>query len=139
MAAARRLLARQTRRGRRLPEVPALHAQLQLEFGQLECEVFAAWFLDANQRILARRTLFRGTVDRAVVYPREVVREALVLNASAVILIHNHVGGAPQPSAADKRLTQALQSALALVDVQVLDHLVVAAGGVASMAILGHL
>lgn len=139
LEAAQRLLARRVRRGRRLPSSALLHAQLQIEFGRLKCEVFVAWFLDAHQRILARRTLFRGTVDRAVVYPREVVREALGLNASSLILVHNHVGGSPQPSGADKRLTQVLKSALALVDVQLVDHLVVTAGGVASMAALGHL
>lgn len=78
--------------------------------------------------------MFRGTVTQTSVYPREVVKEALSLNAAAVILVHNHPSGAVEPSRADEHLTQTLKAALALVDVRVLDHLVVAGADVCSFA-----
>lgn len=78
--------------------------------------------------------MFRGTIDSASVYPREVVKEALRLNAAAVILSHNHPSGHPEPSQADKVLTQRLKDALSLVDVRVLDHIIVAGVRTASLA-----
>lgn len=83
--------------------------------------------------------MFQGTLTQTAVYPREVVKAALQLNAAAVLLAHNHPSGVNEPSRADEYLTQALKSALALVDVRVLDHLVVAGGQVASMAERGLL
>ena len=91
-------------------------------------EVFAVLFLDAQNRLLALEEMFRGTLTQTSVYPREVVKRALELHAAAVILAHNHPSGAAEPSRADEYLTQTLKSALALVDVRVLDHLVVGQG-----------
>lgn len=90
-------------------------------------EEFACLFLDSSHRLIACETLFRGTLSQTSVYPREVVRRALALNAGAVVLAHNHPSGASDPSRADEFLTRALKEALTLVDVRVLDHLVVGA------------
>ncbi|MDT4842911.1 hypothetical protein FQZ97_768260 [compost metagenome] len=99
-----------------------------------EHEVFAALFLDSQHRLLEYVELFRGTIDAAAVYPREVVKEALRLNTAAVIFSHNHPSGNPEPSQADKVLTQRLKEALALVDVRTLDHVIVAGDATASFA-----
>ena len=107
---------------------------LRLEIGLLEHEVFTVVFLDAQHRVIELRQMFRGTVTQTSVYPREVVKEALQLNAAAVILAHNHPSGVPEPSRADEFLTQTLKSALLLVDVRVLDHLVVTSNAVVSFA-----
>ena len=107
---------------------------LRVEIGLLEHEVFTVVFLDAQHRVIELRQMFRGTVTQTSVYPREVVKESLQLNAAAVILAHNHPSGVPEPSRADEFLTQSLKSALQLVDVRVLDHLVVTATAVVSFA-----
>jgi len=107
---------------------------LQLQLAAREHEVFAVLFLDAQHRLLQFDEMFRGTLTQTSVYPREVVRRALALNAAAVILAHNHPSGVAEPSRADEHLTQQLKAALALVDVRVLDHLVVGQGQVVSMA-----
>lgn len=112
---------------------------VSLRLGHLQHEVFAVVFLDAQHRIIEVRDMFQGTLTQTAVYPREVVKAALQLNAAAVLLAHNHPSGVNEPSRADEYLTQALKSALALVDVRVLDHLVVAGGQVASMAERGLL
>ena len=102
-------------------------------------EVFLALFLDARHRLIAAEELFFGTVDGASVHPREVVRRALVHNAAAAIFAHNHPSGVAEPSADDLAITRRLKEALALVDVRVLDHLVVGAGEVTSLAERGGL
>ena len=107
---------------------------LELQMAGLPHEVFSVLFLDAQHQLLAFEEMFRGTLAQTSVHPREVVKRALGLNASAVILAHNHPSGAPEPSRADEALTQVLKSALALIEVRVLDHLVVARGGVVSLA-----
>lgn len=114
-------------------------AFVSLRLGALPHEVFAVLFLDSQNRIIEYREMFRGSIAQTSVYPREVVKEALQLNAAAVILSHNHPSGVGEPSRADEYLTQTLKSALALVDVRVLDHLVVAAGTVVSFAERGLL
>ena len=91
-------------------------------------------FLDAQHQLVAAEELFRGSLSQTSVYPREVVKRALAHNAAAVVLAHNHPSGCAEPSRADSQLTQVLRSALALVDVQVLDHFVVTASAVTSMA-----
>ena len=91
-------------------------------------------FLDSQHRLLVADEMFRGTLTQTSVYPREVVRRALALNAAAVILAHNHPSGVAEPSRADEHLTQALKAALQLLDVRVLDRLVVGRGQVVSMA-----
>jgi DNA repair protein RadC len=107
---------------------------LRLSIGRLDHEVFALLFLDAQHRLIRRDDLFRGTLSQTSVYPREVVKRALELNAAAVVLAHNHPSGHAEPSRADEALTQTLRSALALVDVRVLDHLVVGRDAVVSFA-----
>lgn len=102
-------------------------------------EVFACLFLDNRHRVIAFEELFRGTIDAASVYPREVVRRTLDHNAAAVILAHNHPSGVAEPSRADESLTRRLRDALALVDVRVLDHVVVGDGETVSFAERGLL
>ncbi len=91
-------------------------------------EVFACLFLDNRNRVIGFEELFRGTIDGASVYPREVARQALHHNAAAVIFAHNHPSGDPEPSAADRAITERLQQALALFDIRVLDHFIVGDG-----------
>jgi DNA repair protein RadC len=91
-------------------------------------EVFACLFLDARYRVLAFEELFYGTINTANIHPREVVRQALHHNAAAIILAHNHPSGDTTPSGSDKRLTQKLITALSLIDVKVLDHIIVGEG-----------
>jgi DNA repair protein RadC len=112
---------------------------LMLELGSLPHEVFAVLFLDSQHRLIALRALFRGTLAQTSVYPREVVKEALACNAGAVVLAHNHPSGTAEPSRADEFLTQTLKSALALVDVRVLDHIVIGRGQSVSFAERGLL
>ncbi len=97
-------------------------------------EVFSVLFLDAQNRAIEFRELFFGTLTQTSVYPREVVRAAMDLNAAAIILTHNHPSGNTQPSRADELLTSTLKTALALVDVRVLDHIITAGGDSLSMA-----
>jgi len=97
-------------------------------------EVFAALFLDSQNRLISYEELFFGTIDGASVYPREVVKAALKHNAAAVIFAHNHPSGIAEPSDADKRITQRLQEALDLIDIRTLDHLVVGDAEVVSFA-----
>ena len=89
-------------------------------------EVFYALWLDAQNRLIAGEELFRGSLTQTSVYPREVVKRALWHNAAAVVLAHNHPSGVAEPSSADEHLTRELRQALALVDVRVLDHFIVA-------------
>ena len=98
-----------------------------------------ALFLDAQNRVITIEELFRGTLTQTSVYPREVVKRALHHNAGAVILAHNHPSGVAEPSHADETLTQALRQALALVDIRVLDHFIVAGSAVLSFAERGLL
>ena len=107
---------------------------LRLRLSPLEHEVFAVLFLDVQNRLLAMEELFRGTLTQTSVYPREVVLRALHHQSAAVVLAHNHPSGSVQPSRADEALTQTLKAALALVDVRVLDHVIVAPGDALSMA-----
>jgi DNA repair protein RadC len=100
-------------------------------------EIFGCLFLDSKHRVLGFEALFQGTVDGAVVYPRQVVKRALAYNAAALILCHNHPSGSVEPSAADRRLTKLLQKALEVVDVRVLDHIIVGDGDPLSMAEYG--
>ena len=97
-------------------------------------EVFACLFLDNRHRVIEYEELFRGTIDGASVHPREVVRRAIVHNAAAIILAHNHPSGVAEPSHSDSRITLRLKEALALIDVRVLDHIVVGSGEAVSMA-----
>ncbi len=107
---------------------------LSLHLAVLEHEVFAALFLDNRHRVIAYREMFQGTIDAAAVYPREVVKRCLALNAAAVIFAHNHPSGVAEPSDTDVRLTRRLVDALALIDVRVLDHLIIGQGVQTSLA-----
>jgi DNA repair protein RadC len=98
-----------------------LHSQLR----DLQHEVFACVMLDNRNRVIKFREMFRGTIDGASVYPREIVKQALADNAASVILAHNHPSGIAEPSQADIRITERLKKALALVDIRVLDHVIV--------------
>ncbi|MCC6473704.1 MAG: DNA repair protein RadC [Burkholderiales bacterium] len=112
---------------------------LGLVLARTDREVFVALMLDAQHRVLASEELFHGTLTQTSVYPREVVKAALRRNAAAVIFAHNHPSGVTEPSHADELLTRSLKSALALVDVQVLDHFIVAGGRILSFAERGLL
>jgi DNA repair protein RadC len=101
---------------------------LCLRFAGLEHEIFSCIFLDTRHALIQPVDMFRGTIDGASVHPREVAKEALKWNASAVILAHNHPSGEPEPSRADISLTKRLTEALALLDIRVLDHFVI--GGI---------
>lgn len=108
---------------------PALSRDwFMVRLSPLEHEVFCCLFLDNQHRVIAFVEMFRGTIDSASVHPREVVKEALARNAAAVILGHNHPSGVAEPSEADKHITGRLKSALAMIDVRVLDHIIVGAG-----------
>lgn len=102
-------------------------------------ERFCCLYLDNRHRVLQFEELFRGTIDGTSVYPREVVKEALAVNAAAVILAHNHPSGVAEPSQADERITRRLKSALELVDIRLLDHLIIGDAGTTSLASRGLL
>jgi DNA repair protein RadC len=139
LRAAQRVLGEQLRGSDALHSPQAARDFLRVKLGALEHEVFAVLMLDVQRRLIAYVELFRGSVAQAAVYPREVVKEALAHNAAALILVHNHPSGVAQPSRADEVITQTLKSALNLVDVRVLDHLIVAGNDVVSMAECGLL
>ncbi len=110
---------------------------LQARMRHLDHELFCCLFLDNRHRVLCFNELFRGTIDGTSVYPREVVKEALAVNAAAVILAHNHPSGVAEPSQADERITRRLKSALELVDIRLLDHLIIGDGRATSLASRG--
>ena len=136
---ARRALAEQLKTREIFDTPGSLKQYLQLQLGARPHEVFAVVFLDSQHRLLALEELFRGTLTQTSVYPREVVLRALHHNAAAVVLAHNHPSGSVQPSRADEALTQTLKSALALVDVRVLDHIIVAPGQALSLTETGRM
>lgn len=137
--AARQALDAKIKRQGNITSPADAKAFVALRLGNLPHEVFAVIFVDAQHRIIEFREMFRGTLTMASVFPREVVKEALHLNAAAVFLAHNHPSGVAEPSRADESLTGVLKSALGLVDVRVLDHLVVGGGQVVSFAERGLL
>ncbi len=122
----KRMLREEARRPQAMASPQSVRSYLCMALAQPGHEIFAVLFLDAQHRLIACEEMFRGTLTQTSVYPREVVKQALRHNCAAVILAHNHPSGVAEPSRADEALTRALQSALALVDVRVLDHIVVA-------------
>jgi len=126
MEMARRTLAEDMRAGDALDSPQAVRNYLRLCLRDKEYEVFCCVFLDAQNRVLAVEELFRGTLTQTSVYPREIVKRALAHNAAALILAHNHPSGVAEPSQADRLLTRRLSESLALVDIRVLDHFIVA-------------
>ena len=125
IAEARRRLSARFRRGTTLSAPADAKDALLLRFSACEHEVFACLFLDNRHRIIRWAELFRGTIDGASVYPREVVKEALAVNAAVVLFCHNHPSGDAEPSEADKHITHKLKTALGTVDIRVLDHVVI--------------
>jgi DNA repair protein RadC len=122
----RRALVEEMKQGIAFATPGAVRDYLRLHLSGLAHEVFFALWLDAQNRLIAAEELFRGTLTQTSVYPREVVKKALWHNAAAVVLAHNHPSGLSEPSSADQLLTRELKQALALVDVRVLDHFIVA-------------
>jgi DNA repair protein RadC len=123
--AAKVLLSNQHRPGQPLTSPDATRCWLTLNYRDLEHEVFICLFLDNQHHVIAHEELFRGTFNGAAIYPREVVKRALQLNAAAAIFAHNHPSGENKPSQADRLITDKLKSALGLIDVRVLDHFVI--------------
>ena len=139
IAQALAIIAARCKRGDALQSPADVRNWCSLKLATLEHEEFGVLFLDSQHRVIEFETMFRGTLSQTSVYPREVVKRALALNCAAVIITHNHPSGAAEPSRADEFLTQTLKSALALVDVRVLDHLVVGRTDVVSFAERGLL
>lgn len=122
---AKRHMFEQLSRGDALCSPAQTRQYLKAQLADYPHEVFACLFLDNRNRVIAFEKLFYGTIDGASVYPREVVRQAMKVNAAAVIFAHNHPSGVSEPSQADEQITRRLKDALALVDIRVLDHFVV--------------
>tara|TARA_R110000782_G_scaffold30891_20_gene76643 strand:- start:1368 stop:1865 length:498 start_codon:yes stop_codon:yes gene_type:complete len=127
-------LKKRFRRGKVITKPEETIDYLQLKLAEREYEVFCVMFLDNRHRVLCFEELFRGTVDSSHVYPREIVKLALQHNAAAVILAHNHPSGSAEPSVADRQITQCIKSALELVDIRVLDHIVIGVMETVSLA-----
>lgn len=136
---ARKLLSTTVRRGRVLTSPDEVRDFLLFTLAQREQEIFGVLLLDNRNRVLLWRELFYGTLNQTAVYPREVVKLALQHNAAAVILVHNHPSGHPDASEADIALTRRLKQALALIDVRIPDHFIVAGDHTVSMAERGQL
>jgi DNA repair protein RadC len=136
---ARRAVAQRLQERTVLADPAAVKQFLQLHLVHLKHEVFMVCFLDAQNKLVQAEEMFRGTLSQTSVYPREVVLKALHHHAAAVVLAHNHPSGSVHPSPADHALTLTLRSALALVDVRVLDHIIVGPGEALSMAEKGLL
>ncbi|KGK43255.1 DNA repair protein RadC [Nitrincola sp. A-D6] len=134
MRLAKLLAKRRLARGRKVGSPDEVHRCLQTLLMDYEHEVFGVLMLDNRHRIIQFAEMFRGTINSASVYPREVVKEALANNAAAVILVHNHPSGEPEPSQADRQITDRIKLALDTVDVRVLDHVVVGHEGTVSFA-----
>jgi DNA repair protein RadC len=139
IAAARRAMTRRVHRGTAMSSPRAVREFLAIKLGTLEHEIFAVLLLDTRHRLIEYVELFRGTINGASVHPREVVKLALARNAAALVLAHPHPSGSPEPSQADELITQRLKEALALVDITVLDHVIVAGGETVSFAERGLL
>lgn len=139
LTAARQVIDQKIQRGASFTSPAIVKDYLRTKLAGFDHEVFAGLFLDSQHRLIDYAELFRGTIDGAAVYPREVVKMALHLNAAAVIFSHNHPSGNPEPSQADRTITQRLKEALALVDVRTLDHIVVGGDQTVSFAERGLL
>jgi DNA repair protein RadC len=136
---ARRYFASSLQPGEAICSPADTESYLQARLRHLGHELFCCLYLDNRHRVLRFDEMFRGTIDGTSVYPREVVKEALSINAAAIILAHNHPSGVAEPSQADERITRRLKSALELVDIRLLDHLIIGDGRATSMASRGML
>ncbi len=139
MELALRLLRERTQHGPALNSPTLVRDYLRMHFLGKQHETFVVIFMDAQNRVLATDDMFNGTLTQTSVYPREVVKRALKHNAAACIFAHNHPSGVAEPSRSDETLTATLKRALALVDVNILDHFVVGADSVMSFAERGLL
>lgn len=139
LAAAREAIQSKYQRGASFTSTDIVKEYLSAKLVGLESEVFAVAFLDTQHRLIEYLEMFQGTIDGAAVYPREVAKAALRLNAAAVIFAHNHPSGNPEPSSADRSITKRLKEALALLDVRALDHIIVGGKGAVSFAERGLL
>ena len=133
---AKKLIKRKFVRGQALTSPEATRSFLMMELALLEHEIFHILYLDNQHRIIKSECCFKGTIDGANVYPREVLKRALKLNAKALILAHNHPSGIPEPSEADRAITRRLINALGLVDIRVLDHFII--GGTEHFSFAEH-
>jgi DNA repair protein RadC len=139
MTGARQALSLRVRRGVGFTSPRVTADYLTARLAEFEYEVFTVIYLDNHCRFIAAQDLFRGTIDSATVHPREVVKEALKHNAAKIILAHVHPSGVAEPSRADEHITERIKQALALVDIRVLDHLIIAGGETMSFAERGIL
>jgi DNA repair protein RadC len=130
---ARKVVQRRMSRGVPLASPSVARRRLTLMLAR-EHEVFCVAYLDTRHRLIAFEELFRGTIDGAAVYPREVVKQALHHNAAAVILAHNHPSGDAEPSRADELITQRLREGLGLIDIRPIDRFIVAGNAIVSLA-----
>ncbi|MFA6040194.1 MAG: DNA repair protein RadC [Methylophilus sp.] len=135
----RRALSEELQKGNVLSSPKQVRDYLVLSLGALSREVFMVIFVDAQNRVISKETLFEGTLTQTSVYPREVVKRALHHNAASVIFAHNHPSGVAEPSRADEDLTLTLKKSLALVDVRVLDHFIIASNDTLSFVERGLL
>ena len=135
IAAARKMVCERIKTYGDALSAPAIVSDyLRLSLAHLEYEVFGILFLNTQNNLIEDVEMFRGTISQTSVYPREVVKTALLLNAAGVILYHNHPSGVEAPSRADESLTSVIKSSLALVDVRVLDHIIIAGNNKFSFA-----
>lgn len=137
--AAKRLLDSRVSKGKAITSATMVMDYLITYFANYPSEAFVCLFLDSRHHILNVEKLFTGTIDRSSVYPREVVRRCLELNAAAVIFAHNHPSGTLKPSTADLLITERLKEALSVVDVRTLDHIITGGGKATSLAVKGLL
>jgi len=136
---AKAIIARRFKRADVMTNCSVVKDYLTLHLAEKECEIFGVIMLDNQNRVIEFKELFRGTVNSASVYPREVIKEVLSSNASSVIFAHNHPSGLPDPSEADKQMTERLVKVLELIDVKVLDHIIVGGADSVSFAEVGYL
>jgi len=136
---AQQLACKRLAKGKQLSAPEQVFSHLQILLQEQEHEIFALLLLDGKHRVIGFHELFRGTLDGASVYPREVVKLVLSHNAAAVIMVHNHPSGDPEPSQADRKLTSTLKEALNLMGTRTLDHIIVGSEGCVSLAERGYL
>jgi DNA repair protein RadC len=139
VAGARAHLRHRIRRGASLTSPELVRSFVAVNLGDRDCEYFCLLLLDGHHRFLRFVELFRGTIDRASVHPREIIKVIVDSQAAAVLLVHNHPSQNGEPSAADQQITRRVKDLLALMDVRVLDHLIVAGGDVTSLSERGLL
>lgn len=126
-------------RGPKLEKPQEVADYLKLQIAKMEHEVFAVIYLDSVHRLIKFEVLFHGTINAAVIYPRQIAKRAIALNAAAIIVAHNHPSGCTNPSQADRRLTQHLKESLELMDIRLLDHFIIGEGTSFSFAECGWL